>query len=99
MQILRAPTLLFLSVAAAAVPPELGMVGVDLAVAEFGQAPGVLGKDCSYPGAKQFDYCRDKGLTMVRLPFRWERVQDEPLGPLDPEDMGRPDASGCARRA
>jgi endoglucanase len=83
---------LFAVFVAGAVPPEATMIGVNLAVGEFGKAPGVFGKDYAYPGAKQFDYCQKKGLKVVRLPFRWERVQDELMGPLDPVDMKRLDA-------
>jgi endoglucanase len=71
--------------------PEAEMIGVNLAVGEFGKAPGVFGKDYAYPGAKQFDYCRAKGLKVIRLPFKWERVQDELMGPLDPFDMEKID--------
>jgi endoglucanase len=73
------------------VVPEAKMIGVNLAVGEFGKAPGVFGKDYAYPGAKQFDYCRRKGLRVIRLPFKWERVQDDLMGPLDPFDMGKID--------
>ncbi|MCA9270674.1 MAG: cellulase family glycosylhydrolase [Planctomycetales bacterium] len=74
-----------------AAPDELQRLGVNLAGAEFGPLPGVVNKDYVYPGAKQFDYCKAKGLRLVRLPFKWERIQPELLKPLDGEELGRLD--------
>ena len=67
------------------------MIGVNLAGGEFGGLPGAFGKDYTYPGAPQFDFCRAKGLTVVRLPFKWERVQPVLMGPLDDVELGRLD--------
>jgi len=35
------------------------------------QYPGTYGTDYIYPGAADFDYYNGKGLTLIRLPFRW----------------------------
>lgn len=52
------------------------LAGVSLAGAEFGQAiPGVFGTDYIYPSLREIDYYLAKGLTTIRLPFRWERLQ------------------------
>lgn len=81
------------------VPPEAAMVGVSLACGEFGQVPGTYDKDYTYPSERQFAYCKSKGLLVVRLPFKWERVQRELMGPLDPEEMARLDGVvGHARK-
>lgn len=51
--------------------------GVNLAVAEFGDEtniPGVLDTDYTYPTAEEMAYYGGKGLDVVRVPFRWERV-------------------------
>lgn len=75
------------------------MIGVNLACAEFGKVPGVLDRDYTYPGEKHFAYLKAKGLLVVRLPFKWERVQREPMAPLDEGEMARLDAVvGHARR-
>ncbi len=80
------------------VPLEAAMVGVNLASGDFGGLPGVYGRDYVYPGPPQFDYCKAKGLTVVRLPFRWERLQPKLLGPLDTVELERlDDAVGLAR--
>jgi endoglucanase len=53
------------------------MIGVNLCGAEFGEKklPGVYGKDYVYPSAAELDYYKSKGILLVRLPFRWERLQ------------------------
>jgi hypothetical protein len=78
---------------ASSVPPEAAMVGVNLAGGEFGKLPGVANRDYAYPGRKQFDYCQDKGLTVIRLPLRWERVQPKLMNPLDEAELARLDAA------
>jgi len=67
------------------------MLGVNLAGGEFGSMPGVFNKDYTYPGARQFEYCKNKGLTVVRLPFKWERMQRTLMGPLDETELKRLD--------
>ena len=79
-------------------PAEAAMLGVNLAGGEFGAMPGVFNKDYTYPGAKQFEYCKSKGLGIVRLPFKWERLQRALLGPLDESELKRLDqVAGHAR--
>lgn len=57
--------------------------GINLAGMEFGAAvPGKAGTDYFYEPASSFAFLADRGITTVRLPFRWERVQPvlgEPL--------------------
>lgn len=54
----------------------LAWAGVNLAGAEFGNTiPGEFNADYTYPGATDLDYFADQGMTMIRLPFRWERLQ------------------------
>lgn len=60
------------------------LMGVNLAGAEFGQnIPGVYGKDYIFPTTAELDYYNSKGLTLIRLPFLWERMQPSPGGALD----------------
>jgi len=65
--------------------------GINLSSAEFkpGKNPGIYGKDYIYPPAGELDYYRGKGFTVVRLPFRWERLQHSLFGELDPTELGR----------
>ena len=74
-----------------AVPPEAAMIGVNISGGEFGTVPGVYGTHYAYPGAEQFDYFKAHGLTVIRLPFKWERVQPKLMGPLDETELKRLD--------
>jgi endoglucanase len=51
--------------------------GVNLAGADFGEThlPGVYGMDYRYPTHAEVDYIVSKKLNLIRLPFRWERLQ------------------------
>jgi len=65
------------------------LFGVNLASAEFGQNfPGKFGLDYSYPTASELDYYKSKGLTLIRIPFAWERMQPTLNGPLDSAQVG-----------
>lgn len=59
--------------------------GVNLAGAEFGHGskmPGEVNADYFYPTAADLDYWQEKGLTLLRVPFKWERIQHELFGEL-----------------
>jgi endoglucanase len=65
------------------------MIGINLSGAEFGKAiPGVHGVDYAYPTADLKAYA-EQGITLVRLPFRWERMQPQLNGPLNQAELGR----------
>jgi endoglucanase len=64
--------------------------GVNLAGAEFGEKmPGAFGEDYTYPTAGDLDYFKAKGLTLVRLPFKWERIQPVLGADLDQAELER----------
>jgi endoglucanase len=64
--------------------------GVNLAGAEFGEnMPGIFGQDYTYPTANELDYYQSKGLKLVRLPFKWERIQHNLNGSLDADELLR----------
>jgi aryl-phospho-beta-D-glucosidase BglC (GH1 family) len=65
------------------------MIGVNLAGAEFGSASGVYGTSYIYPTASELDYFKSEGITLIRLPFMWERAQHTLGGPLDEAEVGR----------
>lgn len=98
--------LLSLALAAGAAAAEGGapagrpeaMIGVNLSGAEFGNVPGRFGHDYAYPGAASFDYFKSRGMTTVRLPFRWERIQPKPMGALDAAELQRLDAAVALAR-
>jgi endoglucanase len=49
----------------------------------------VYGKDYIYPPLRELDYYADKGFAVVRLPYRWERLQRSLFGELDGAELGR----------
>lgn len=63
--------------AAASPSKPLPAGGVNLAGAEFGNIPGVHGREYLYPPASHFDYYSKLGFTLIRLPFKWERLQPD----------------------
>src|SRR4051794_32479307 len=67
--------------------PILPAGGVNLAGADFGNVPGKHGKEYLYPPARHFDYFRELGFMLVRLPFKWERLQPELNKPFAPDEL------------
>ncbi|HSI42269.1 MAG TPA: glycoside hydrolase family 5 protein [Xanthobacteraceae bacterium] len=57
--------------------------GVNVSGAEFGKPPGRVNHDYVYPNDANIDYYRERGFNLLRIPFLWERVQHDPMGPLD----------------
>ncbi len=77
--------------------------GVNLSGGEFG-APGgsdegdeefsnenlgTYDEDYHYDSQESLDYLASRGIDTIRLPFRWERIQPEIGGPLDPAELDR----------
>jgi len=66
------------------------LFGVGIAGGEFtaNRLPGTLGTDYIYPtSSERLQYFADHGLTLVRVPFLWERVQPRPFEPLSTPDL------------
>jgi endoglucanase len=71
--------------------------GVSLAGAEFGGEkptfsnvnPGTYGQDYTYPERRTVEYFAACGLGLLRLPFRWERLQPNLGQPLDSAELKR----------
>ncbi len=74
-------------------PEPTWLAGVNLAGAEFGEGslPGTHGVHYVYPTDAEVDYFAGVGMTVIRLPFRWERLQRSPFAELDAEELGRLD--------
>lgn len=67
---------LFLTVSSSARADSPTMVGCNLSGGDFGSnVPGVLGTDYFYPSASHYDWCKSQGMSLVRIPFKWERIQ------------------------
>ena len=67
--------------------------GVNLAGADFGEGslPGTHGVHYIYPTRAEVDYFHGKGMNVIRLPFRWERLQPTQLGNFDATELSRMD--------
>jgi len=72
---------------------SLAYRGVSLASAEFGEGnlPGTYGSDYTYPTAAEVDYFAARHMNVVRLPFRWERLQRSLNAEFDAAELGRLD--------
>lgn len=95
----RLAAVALLGSALAGAPAAAGCLrGVNLSGAEFGTIPGRPNHDYAYPSADEFRRVAALGFSAIRLPFRWERLQPKPLGPLDPAELERLDATLAAAR-
>jgi len=65
--------------------------GVNLAGGEFGKIGDALNFHYVYPTDAEFTYFQGKGLKIIRLPFKWERLQPQLLGDLDPQNLAQLD--------
>lgn len=67
--------------------------GVSLAGAEFGETnlPGTYGSDYTYPTTEEVDYFIGKGMNVLRIPFRWERLQTTLESDFDASELARLD--------
>ncbi len=75
-------------------PPQ--MFGVNLQGGDAtgsGNIPGTYGTDYIYPNAAELDYYQSKGITLIRLPFKWKRVQDSLYAPLNSTNLGHLDTA------
>ncbi len=72
----------------------LPLRGTTLSGAEFGDSrlPGTYGTDYTYPTTAEVDYFVGKGMTALRVPFRWERLQQSAKAALDASELARLDA-------
>jgi endoglucanase len=61
--------------------------GINLAGGEFGTVPGKLWTDYTYPKPPSIDAFAGEGFNLIRLPFRWERLQPRLGGELAPEEI------------
>ena len=66
------------------------MYGVNLAGAEFGTVfPGTAGTNYFWPTNAELTYYNTKGLKLIRLPIKWERIQPTMNAALDATELGR----------
>lgn len=67
------------------------LTGVNLAGAEFNskKLPGTVNIDYTYPNTADLTFMAGQGVNVIRLPFRWERVQHTLKAPLNADELGR----------
>jgi endoglucanase len=72
-------------------PSGMGLEGVNISGGEFNgtTVPGVYDTNYIYPSQSEITYFASKGMTVIRVPFSWERMQPTANGPLDPTELGR----------
>lgn len=63
--------------------------GVNLSGGEYGERGGVYGTNYTYPTEETISYFAKKGMTIIRLPFRWERLQPKLGARLDDDELQR----------
>lgn len=90
MKAILISTILLLGSILTAAQTETVFFGVNLAGGEFGSNfPGTYGVDYTYPSTKILDYYSSKGLRLIRLPIRWERIQPNLGGSLNQSELNR----------
>ena len=83
----RAPVMASGSVLHAAKLPPICCAASRLpAPSSASSCPGQHGRDYVYPGLTDFQFAAAQGFTVIRLPFKWERLQPDLDAPLDAEE-------------
>ncbi|HEY9870042.1 MAG TPA: glycoside hydrolase family 5 protein, partial [Candidatus Obscuribacterales bacterium] len=79
---------------ASAAPSGMRLQGVNISGAEWAphKVPGVHGVDYIFPTDYEIDYFSSKGMTVIRVPIQWERIQPSANGAFDATYLGRLDA-------
>jgi endoglucanase len=83
----------FLGASMPVIGAEICLRGVNLSGAEFGTVPGRPNTDYTYPAEPAIRRLAGLGMTSLRLPFRWERIQPRLGGELDAAELARLDQS------
>jgi len=77
----------YAAAAAAAVPAATAtstskvLPGINISGGEFGGAGGKLGTNYIYPSTAEMRSYAAQGFKLLRVPFRWERLQPNLYGP------------------
>ncbi|WP_421683921.1 glycoside hydrolase family 5 protein [Stutzerimonas urumqiensis] len=70
---------------------QIKLVGINLSGAGFGSGalPGVHGVNYIYPAESYYKKYAENGMTLVRLPFLWERIQPSLNTELNATELAR----------
>ena len=94
ISLITAVTVAFLvGPSSSATSERLWYPGINFAGAEFNdrRVPGKIGQDYHYPTQHDIDYFLDRGITTIRLPFLWERLQLNLAWEFEPKEFERLD--------
>jgi endoglucanase len=82
---------LSLMVCAFASSAQVRFAGINLFGAEFGEKtlPGNYNQHYIYPNQTEVNYFKSNGMNIVRMPFRWERLQRTNNVAFDATEFGR----------
>ncbi|AGS20104.1 glycoside hydrolase family 5 protein [Rhizobium etli] len=73
--------------------------GVNLSGGEYGERGAIYATNYIYPSEQTIRYFAEKGMSIIRLPFRWERLQPALGGRLDEDEFKRiKDTVGLIRK-
>ena len=72
----------------------MNLIGVNISGGEFNPlyVPGIYNTNYVYPSQSEINYFASKGMTVIRVPFSWERMQPTVNGALDTAELARLDA-------
>src|ERR1700733_9868254 len=72
---------------------DIKYAGVNLSGAEFGVVggalPGTYNSQYTYPTSMEVNYYKSRGMNIIRLPFRWERLQLTNNAAFNSAELGR----------
>jgi len=87
--------------AAATCLDQARLTGVNIAGAEFNSSklPGTPYKDYTFPTEAELTFVAAQGANVIRLPFRWERIQPTVMGELAPAELKRLQATVTSAHA
>lgn len=87
--------------AAATCLDQQHLTGVNLSGAEFNSSklPGTPYKDYTFPTEAELTYIAAQGANVIRLPFRWERIQPSAKGVLAEAELKRLQATVASANA
>lgn len=67
------------------------MLGVNVSGGEYGKPGDKYGYGHIYPSHGELDYYAAKGMDVIRMPFKWERLQTKKFGALDKAELSHID--------
>ncbi len=69
--------------------PDMGAASIDATSSFSNENYGILDQTYHYDDASTMAYLKAHKMEIIRIPFRWERIQRTPFGPLDPDELSR----------